>query len=113
MLNLYNSTKPFSTPIRSRPYSRGVRQEFGKLAEENGTAVVSFAGFDCVPSDLGTLMLADYARVQYGKPLSHVKASVTRIRGGISDGTLASVTVAILLGLEFLVGDRPFGAKEE
>ncbi|KAJ1673005.1 hypothetical protein EV182_006067, partial [Spiromyces aspiralis] len=67
-----------------------MRQEFGKLTEENGTAIVSFAGFDCVPSDLGTLMLADYARAQYDKPLSHAKASVMRIRGGISDGTLAS-----------------------
>ncbi|KAJ1677249.1 hypothetical protein EV182_006555, partial [Spiromyces aspiralis] len=81
-----------------------MRQEFGKLAEENGTAVVSFAGFDCVPSDLGTLMLADYARAQYDKPLSHVKASVTRIRGGISDGTLASVTAVIYARILAMLG---------
>ncbi|KAJ2236018.1 hypothetical protein IWW45_002113 [Coemansia sp. RSA 485] len=73
------------------PWVREMHCEFNDLAVQNNVHVASFCGFDCIPADLGCMMLAQYAREEFDEPLLHVKGSIVGIRGGVSGGTLATL----------------------
>ncbi|KAJ1821356.1 hypothetical protein LPJ56_001161 [Coemansia sp. RSA 2599] len=73
------------------PWVREMHCEFNDLAVQNNVHVASFCGFDCIPADLGCMMLAQYAREELHEPLLHVKGSIVGIRGGVSGGTLATL----------------------
>lgn len=60
-----------------------------EAARRSGARVVPFCGFDSVPADLGTWMLAQHQRQQGGAPLALVQG-LYRARGGFNGGTLAS-----------------------
>ncbi len=60
-----------------------------KAAAASGTRIIPFCGFDSVPSDLGTWVVATTMQAQHGQPCQSVKASFT-MRGGVNGGTLAS-----------------------
>lgn len=71
-----------------------VRLNMDRLEAEavrKGVTLVSFAGFDSVPSDLGTLYGVCKLREKYG-PNTQVGAVINwvQMRGGLSGGTLAS-----------------------
>jgi short subunit dehydrogenase-like uncharacterized protein len=51
---------------------------------------VHCCGFDSIPSDLGVLVLADYAAKKHGRKLGRVRLRVTRMRGRASGGTMHS-----------------------
>ena len=59
-------------------------------AQKNGTRIIPFCGFDSVPSDLGSWLVAQTMLEKYGEPCESVKASFS-LRGGINGGTLASM----------------------
>ena len=59
-------------------------------AQKSGTRIIPFCGFDSVPSDLGTWLVAQTMMEKYGEPCESVKASFT-LRGGVNGGTLASM----------------------
>ncbi len=59
-------------------------------AQKNGTRIIPFCGFDSVPSDLGTWLVAQTMMEKYGEPCESVKASFS-MRGGVNGGTLASM----------------------
>ncbi|KAJ2348720.1 hypothetical protein GGF43_004519 [Coemansia sp. RSA 2618] len=80
------------------PWIRDMHRELNEQAVRNNVHIVSLCGFDCIPADLGCLMLAQYARSQLNQPLLHVKGSIVGIRGGVSGGTLA--TLANQLGIQ-------------
>ncbi|KAJ2553130.1 hypothetical protein EV175_003045 [Coemansia sp. RSA 1933] len=77
------------------PWVRQMNKELNAQAEQNNVHIASLCGFDCIPADLGCMMLAKYAKETLGKPLLHVKGSIVGIRGGVSGGTLESVANGI------------------
>ncbi|KAF7726911.1 hypothetical protein EC973_008206 [Apophysomyces ossiformis] len=68
---------------------------FHEEAKQNHVMIVPACGFDSVPSDLGTFMVADYVKSKYQLDLADVKLSLTDVRGGISGGTIHSAIEAI------------------
>ncbi|KAJ3158145.1 hypothetical protein HDU86_003097 [Geranomyces michiganensis] len=59
-------------------------------AAADGTFIVPSCGFDSIPSDLSTFMLADHFAKRNQK-LASVKMSVIELQGGPSGGTVASL----------------------
>jgi short subunit dehydrogenase-like uncharacterized protein len=60
------------------------------VAAGTGARIVHACGFDCVPSDLGVLLLHQAARADDAGDLEDTALVVTALRGGVSGGTLAS-----------------------
>ncbi len=58
-------------------------------AERDATRVVPFCGFDSIPSDLGTWLLARHMQQAFGAPAVEVR-TFFRLAGGFNGGTLAS-----------------------
>jgi short subunit dehydrogenase-like uncharacterized protein len=61
-------------------------------AAGTGARIVHSCGFDSIPSDLGVLLLHHAARTDDAGDLEDTTLVVTALRGGVSGGTLASVT---------------------
>ena len=59
-------------------------------AERTGARIVHSCGFDCIPSDLGTLFVQNAMRERTGEPANHVKFRVVGSKGGASGGTIDS-----------------------
>ena len=59
-------------------------------ARETGARIVHTCGFDSIPSDLGVLMVQEHMRAQHGGHCDRVNMYVTKMRGGLSGGTIAS-----------------------
>lgn len=59
-------------------------------AERSGARIVHTCGFDCIPSDLGTLFVQNAMRERAGEPANHVKFRVVASKGGASGGTIDS-----------------------
>lgn len=81
------------------PWMREMRATYGEQAVKNGVKVVHCGGFDSVPSDVLTFMLADTARTEIGQGTPCVGRVTTIFEdgaGGVSGGTVES-----LLGAEF------------
>ncbi|MDC0713847.1 saccharopine dehydrogenase NADP-binding domain-containing protein [Stigmatella sp. ncwal1] len=64
-------------------------------ARKSGARIVHTCGFDSIPSDLGVLVLQEYMKEHHGTHCHRVNFYVTRMRGGISGGTLASMVQAM------------------
>ena len=62
------------------------------VAAAAGARIVHCCGFDSVPSDLGVLLLHLAARADDVGDLQDTTLVVTALRGGVSGGTLASMT---------------------
>jgi short subunit dehydrogenase-like uncharacterized protein len=62
------------------------------VAAATGARIVHCCGFDSVPSDLGVLLLHLAARADDAGDLQDTTLVVTALRGGVSGGTLASMT---------------------
>ncbi len=60
-------------------------------AAEAGVRIVNSCGFDSIPSDLGTLLLAETVRADGAGELGETTLVVTAMKGGLSGGTLASL----------------------
>ncbi|WP_225409901.1 saccharopine dehydrogenase family protein [Stigmatella hybrida] len=60
-------------------------------AQKSGARIVHTCGFDSIPSDLGVLMLQEAMKERHGTHCHRVNYYMTRMRGGISGGTLASM----------------------
>ncbi|KAJ1887795.1 hypothetical protein LPJ66_008925 [Kickxella alabastrina] len=73
------------------PWVKEMHCELNEKAVRNNVHIASLCGFDCIPADLGCLMLAQYAREEFKEPLLHVKGSIVGIRGGVSGGTLQTL----------------------
>lgn len=71
-------------------------------ARERGVRIVHACGFDSVPSDIGTLLVQEYARETFGAPCSEVRAFASSSSFGISGGTMAS-----MVGMYEAVSETP------
>jgi short subunit dehydrogenase-like uncharacterized protein len=64
-------------------------------AVASGARIVTGAGFDAVPSDLGVLELHRAAEAQQVGTLGETVMLVTDLRGGVSGGTFASIAIQV------------------
>ena len=76
------------------PFIRRAVDELNEKAKQTGSRLVHACGFDSIPSDLGTLLLATELNKR-GYRLGSVQTTVRRLRGGLSGGTLASMLALI------------------
>ena len=73
------------------PWIRRMLQRHEALAQASGARIVHCCGFDSLPSDLGVHHLQGLAMRRFGVPCTRVKMRVSRLRGGVSGGTVASL----------------------
>ncbi|TPX36992.1 hypothetical protein SmJEL517_g01040 [Synchytrium microbalum] len=73
------------------PFVKKAIDLYGEKAKAEGTILVPMSGFDSVPADLGSFLVAQHFKVKHGKKTAQVAASVVKMSGGISGGTLASM----------------------
>lgn len=59
-------------------------------AVEAETRIVHSCGFDCVPADIGTLLVQSFAAEEFDAPCERVRIYVEDVSGGVSGGTMAS-----------------------
>ncbi|MEP6796890.1 MAG: saccharopine dehydrogenase NADP-binding domain-containing protein [Lapillicoccus sp.] len=72
-------------------YVRDLADACHDTAVRTGARVVTSCGFDSVPSDLGVLMLHERAQADGTGSLGDTTLLVTRMRGGMSGGTIDSM----------------------
>ncbi|KAI9003966.1 putative saccharopine dehydrogenase [Hyaloraphidium curvatum] len=70
---------------------KSMMDQFGEKAAADGTFIISFCGFDSIPSDTMAFVLADFVKKQYGEETKSIKVTISKNKGGVSGGTLASV----------------------
>jgi short subunit dehydrogenase-like uncharacterized protein len=73
-------------------FIRRAIDELDTVARASGARLVSACGFDSIPSDLGVLVLHEAVRAADAGDLTDVTLVVTKLVGGVSGGTLASIT---------------------
>ncbi|KAG0267689.1 hypothetical protein DFQ27_008470 [Actinomortierella ambigua] len=73
------------------PFVNNMIRKYHDEAKAKKVVIVPQCGFDSVPSDIGTKLVVDYLRKEYGLATKSVKMSVTKLKGAVSGGTLASV----------------------
>ncbi len=72
------------------PFIAATIEHHEQRAKRTGARIVHACGFDSIPSDLGTLMLARHFEAQ-GRRLERVRFRLAAIRGGLSGGTVATL----------------------
>jgi short subunit dehydrogenase-like uncharacterized protein len=72
------------------PFVRASIDRNHELARQTGARIVHCCGFDSIPSDLGTQMLAE-AYKERGRQIGAASLFVGPMRGGFSGGTVASL----------------------
>jgi len=73
------------------PFVRSVIDRNHARARESGARIVPFCGFDSIPSDLGVLLLQDFAKREHGAPCGEASFTLVRASGGVSGGTASSM----------------------
>lgn len=80
------------------PWVRAMIDAHHDRAAYTGARIVTSCGFDSIPSDLGVLLLHDHM-TRRGLQLAEVRFRITKMRGGFSGGTVASMlTMAERIG---------------
>jgi short subunit dehydrogenase-like uncharacterized protein len=72
-------------------FERASADRYHEVAAGSGARIVHGGGFDSVPSDLGVHTLYEAVKADDGGDLEDTTLAVTRLRGGFSGGTLASI----------------------
>lgn len=72
------------------PWVRDLIDRFHGEAAARGVRIVPCCGFDSVPSDLGTWLVADWIRRTWDQPTRLVRGAFAAGGGGLNGGTLAS-----------------------
>lgn len=70
---------------------RRMIDEHHETARSKGARIVHSCGFDSIPSDIGTLMVQEYARDQFDSYCDEVKSFVSSDSLSLSGGTMASM----------------------
>lgn len=73
-------------------FERASADRYHTVAAASGARIVHGGGFDSIPSDLGVHTLYETVHADGGGDLEDTTLAVTRLRGGFSGGTLASIT---------------------
>lgn len=88
------------------PWAASMIAQHHAQAAKDGTRIISFCGFDSVPSDIGTWLIVQAMQQRYGVPCVDVAAAFT-LRGGINGGTVASL-MNIMGSEQAKLVDNPF-----
>ncbi len=85
------------------PWVKDSILKYHEAAKQRGIKIVHCCGFDSVPSDLGALLLADYAQRVLGKKLDKVRPPRQAKEGGagdsMGDGGRGAITPCVSLCL--------------
>lgn len=73
------------------PWIRANIDTFHEQAEQTDARIVHCCGFDSIPSDLGVLMVQEFAMAEYGRYCQTIQHTITHAKGGFSGGTFASL----------------------
>jgi len=73
------------------PWMRDMIDQHQSAAQKSGAKIVHSCGFDSIPSDMGTYFIQQQAYDKFGEYLTQVRYSLTKVKGGISGGTIASM----------------------
>ena len=73
------------------PWMREMIDLHQETARASGAKIVHSCGFDSIPSDIGVYYLQQQMLARHGTPAAHIKLRTSRMRGGISGGTLDSI----------------------
>jgi short subunit dehydrogenase-like uncharacterized protein len=73
------------------PFMRRTIERHHAEAQASGARIVHTCGYDSVPSDLGTFVVARAYREQYGEDPDSLLHAAGEARGGASGGTVASL----------------------
>jgi short subunit dehydrogenase-like uncharacterized protein len=71
------------------PWIRTLIDRYHEQAATDGTRIIPCCGFDSIPSDLGTYLVVEYLKQEWGVDCQQVKAYF-QAYGGLNGGTLAS-----------------------
>lgn len=72
-------------------FMRDAIDQWDATAKKNGARIVHTCGFDSIPSDIGVMLLADYAAENGMGTLTDTTLVVKKTRGGVSGGTVDSL----------------------
>ena len=75
-------------------FVKSIMDKYHDQAVANNVLIVNACGFDSIPSDLGTLLIADHFK-QKQLQTKNVRYTVKAAMGGVSGGTLDSVVTMI------------------
>ena len=64
----------------------------GDTAKKSGARIVHCCGFDSIPSDLGVYFTQACAEKIFGQVCQQIQMRVVKVKGGLSGGTIASMT---------------------
>ncbi|KAI9097081.1 Saccharopine dehydrogenase-domain-containing protein [Phlyctochytrium arcticum] len=81
------------------PFIRKIIDDFHEEAKANGTFIVPSCGFDSIPSDLGSFLVADHFAKQ-GKKTAEVRMTVASLKGSASGGTISSLLNVVELPMK-------------
>jgi short subunit dehydrogenase-like uncharacterized protein len=82
------------------PWVRQMIDAHHSAAAATGARIVHCCGYDSIPSDLGVLMMQEYAWAQYGRAIPTIHHIVGPAKGGLSGGTIASMLNMMEMGGE-------------
>ncbi len=74
------------------PWIRKMIDKYHEAAQKSQIRIVHCCGFDSIPSEMGVFFLQQQAKEQHGHFCSHIKTGVKAAKGGMSGGTIASLT---------------------
>lgn len=73
------------------PFIRKMQDLYADKARASGSRVIHCCGFDSIPSDLGVYYLNEQAKQKFNEPIVSADCVVSKIKGGASGGTIASI----------------------
>ena len=72
-------------------FIREMNDLYATQAEKSGSRIINCCGFDSIPSDLGVYYLNIEANKKFHEQIISADCIVTKLKGGVSGGTVASV----------------------
>lgn len=66
-------------------------EKYEETAKSSGSIIICCAGFDSIPADLANFAVAKYIKEKYNTGTCNSRTVLTKLKGGVSGGTLASV----------------------
>jgi len=73
------------------PFISNMLNRYATQAEASGSRIIHCCGFDSIPSDLGVFYLNAQAQQKFKESIEAANCVVTKIKGGFSGGTVASI----------------------
>lgn len=73
-------------------FIKDMMDKYQDTAKQSGARIVNACGFDSIPSDLGVYFTQQQAQTQLNKPCDVIHMRVKAAKGGLSGGTIASMT---------------------